>query len=278
MVSTFTPNLQLEEPARGDYVGTWDSPVNNNATMLDLVGGGISTINLGGGSVVLSAAQFQCKTLIFNSTLVASVTVTFPSTFKKTWEVYHTCTGSSNFTITLQTTIAGGQAVCCPPGETVDVFSDGTNLRFKNLARVGTYWDYAGSSVPNWVSGCTVPPYLNCDGTAFSSATYPQLATVLAGTTLPDMRGRVRMATDQGAGRVSSAVAGFNPNAVAAGGGVQSQTIANSNLPAHSHPITDQGHTHPNGASFGTQLGFQGGGTYTPVSYTHLTLPTILLV
>jgi hypothetical protein len=26
MASTFTPNIQLEEPARGDDVGTWDTP------------------------------------------------------------------------------------------------------------------------------------------------------------------------------------------------------------------------------------------------------------
>ncbi|MEH2547137.1 hypothetical protein V1283_003782 [Bradyrhizobium sp. AZCC 2262] len=28
MVSTFTPNIQLEEPARGDQVGFWHTPVN----------------------------------------------------------------------------------------------------------------------------------------------------------------------------------------------------------------------------------------------------------
>src|SRR5258705_6767566 len=167
MVSTFTPNIQLEEPARGDQVGVWDTPVNNNETLTDLVVGAITTIGLNNSPVVLAAAQFQSKGITFNSTLTGSVAITFPSSFKKSYEIRNICTGSSAFVITLGTTAAGGQAIGVPPGEIIDVVNDGTNIKFKNLARVGQYWDYGGSSVPAWVSGCTVPPYLNCDGTAF---------------------------------------------------------------------------------------------------------------
>lgn len=241
MVSTFTPNIQLEEPARGDYVGTWDTPVNNNMTLADLTIGGFTTITLNNSPVVLSAAQFQCKTIVFSSTLTGSVTITFPTSFKKSYEIYNLCTGSSAFVVTLTTT-AVAQAICAPPGEIVEVINFGTNINFKNLGRVGEYWDYAGSSVPAWVSGCTVPPYLNCDGTAFSSATYPTLATILGGTTLPDSKGRARFALDQSAGRLSSAVSGFSPNTVGAGGGAQATTISSVNVPPV--PITDPGHKH----------------------------------
>lgn len=230
MVSTYTPNIQIEEPARGDYVGTWDTPVNANMTLLDLVVGGRTTISGAAGSVVLAAAQFQCKTITFNSTLLASITVTFPTSFTKSYEIYHTCTGSSAFVITLQTTAAGGQVVCVPPGEIAEVINDGTNIRFKNFGRIGSYWDYAGSSVPNWVTGCTVAPYLNCDATAFSSATYPVLAGMI-GTTLPDSKGRVRAVLDQGAGRLSSAGSGVAGNTLFAGGGNQSGQINANNLP-----------------------------------------------
>jgi hypothetical protein len=34
MVSTFMPNVQLEEPARGDDI--WDTPMNNNTGAIDL--------------------------------------------------------------------------------------------------------------------------------------------------------------------------------------------------------------------------------------------------
>lgn len=230
MVSTFTPNINLEEPARGDYVGTWDTPVNANMTLLDLVAGGRTTINGAAGSVVLSAAQFQCKTITFNSTLLASITVTFPTSFTKGYTIRNLCTGSSAFTITLATT-AGGQVICAPPGEAVDIINDGTNMYYVDIGRIGSYWDYAGSSVPAWVSGCTVPPFLNCDVSTFSSATYPQLATILGGTTLPDSRGRLRAALNQGTARLSSAGAGIDGNTNRAAGGNNGVTLSASQIP-----------------------------------------------
>lgn len=233
MVSTYSPNIQLEEPARGDQVGTWDTPVNNNMTLIDLVVGGRTTIALNNSPVVLASAQFQCKTITFNSTLTGSVAITFPTSFTKSYEIYHTCTGSSAFVITLQTTASGGQVVCCPPGEIVEVLNDGTNIRFKNFERVGTYWDYAGSSVPAWVSGCTVPPYLNCDGTSFSSATYPYLSTILGGTTLPDSKGRYRATINQGSGRITSSIGGVDGNTALAAGSTQTASLVTANLPPY---------------------------------------------
>jgi hypothetical protein len=257
MVSTFSPNIQLEEPARGDQVGTWDTPVNNNMTLLDLVVGGVTRISLNNSPVVLSAAQYQSKTLIFQSTLTGNVTITFPTSFSKSYEIYNQCTGSSAFTITLQTT-AGGLVVCAPPGEIVDVVNlgsaNGGTMFFKNLGRIGDYWDYAGSSVPNWVSGCSVPPYLACTGGTFSATTYPQLAVILGSTTLPDSQGRTRFALDGGTARLSSAVAGFNPNTIGAGGGSQ-------NPQAHSHNIfiSDPGHIHGTNANTGNTTTGGGG-------------------
>lgn len=228
MVSTFTPNIQLEEPARGDDVGVWDTPVNNNMTVVDLVAGGIATIGLNSSPVVLSAAQFQSKGIVFNSTLTASVSITFPTSFKKSYEVTNACTGI-NFVITLGTTAAGGQVIAVPPGETIDVVNDGTNLKYKNLGRVGSYMDFAATAVPGWITACTVPPYLNCDGTSFSSATYPVLAVVLGGTTLPDARGRTRHALNQGTGRVTAGGNSIDGNTLLAGGGTQS--LLQVNLP-----------------------------------------------
>lgn len=261
MVSAFSPNIQLEEPARGDYVGTWDTPVNANMTLLDLVAGAITTINGSAGSVTLSAAQFQSKTITFNSTLLASITVTFPTSFKKSYEIQNLCTGSSAFVITLQTTGAGGQSVCCPPGEIVDVLNDGTNIKFKNLGRVGEYMDIAGTAMPNWITGCTVPPYLNCDGSVFSSATYPALAARLGGTTLPDSRGRARYALDQGVNRVSSAGSGIAGNTFLAGGGSEFTQ-------SHNHGVNDPTHVHAFTAVQQAGSGLVSGGTGSPINPT----------
>lgn len=236
MASTFTPNVQLEEPARGDDVGTWDTPVNANTTNIDLIVGAIATISLNNTNVVLSAAQFRSKQLTFISTLTGSVTITFPTSFTKTYEIQNLCTGSSAFVITLGTT-SGGQAICPPPGEVVDCFNDGANIKFKNFGRVGTYWDYAGSSVPNWISGCSLAPYLVCNGATFSATNYPALASILGSTTLPDQRGRARYMLDQGVGRVSSAGSNVAGNTLFAGGGDQA-------LSAHGHGVNDPGHFH----------------------------------
>lgn len=245
MVSTFSSNIQLEEPARGDDVGTWDTPVNANMTLVDRVVGAITTISLNNSPVVLAAGQFQSKQITFNSTLTGSVAITFPTSFTKSYEIQNLCTGSSAFIITLTTTAAGGQVICCPPGETFDCFNDGTNIKFKNFGRVGSYWDFAGSSIPGWVAGCTVRPYLNCDGTAFSSATYPALAAMI-GTTLPDSRGRSRFATNQGIARVTAGISGIDGNTAFSAGGSES-------MQQHNHGTTDPTHFHgPNG-------GFTGG-------------------
>jgi microcystin-dependent protein len=262
MVSTFSPNIQLEEPARGDQVGVWDTPVNANMTLIDLIVGGVTTISGAAGSVTLAAAQYQCKTITFNSTLIASITVTFPTSFKKSYEIQNQCTGSSAFLITLQTTASGvgGQYVCCPPGEIIDVLNDGTNIKYKSLGRVGEYMDIAGSSMPNWISGCAVAPYLNCDGTAFSSATYPALAARLGGTTLPDARGRSRFALDAGVGRLSSGVSGMS--SVGTGGGSQSITLGSTQLPA-SIPYTDPNHSHTLNSGSLTVFGGTNIGAYT---------------
>ena len=51
-------------------------------------------------------------------------------------------------------------------------------------------------SIIMWVSPSIPTNYLICDGSVFSGATYPQLAIVLGGTTLPDMRGYVPRGLD----------------------------------------------------------------------------------
>jgi hypothetical protein len=227
-MSTFSPNLDFELVARNADVGVWDAPTNNNWGIVDNVVGNIATIPVNNSNIVLSLAQIQSKTLTFNSTLSGSITVSFASTFAsfaKSYEIRNIATGSLANTITLATTVAGGQVVCAPPGESVTVVNDGTNIYFHDLGRIGGYWDYAGSSVPAWVSGCTVPPYLPCTGASFSSATYPVLAMILGQTTTPDRRGTVAANLDQGAGRLTTISSIFTV------GGDQ-------NLQSHTHNVS----------------------------------------
>lgn len=249
MTSVFTPNVSLEEPARGDLVGVWDTPVNNNDSVIDRVFGGIMTLSLNNSNVVLSAPQYQCRTIIVNSTLTGSVSITFPSTFIKSYEIQNLCTGTSAFTVTLTTSVPG-QVVGCPPGDSISIINDGVNITYHNLDTVGAYWDYAGSSIPNWISVCTIAPYLNCDGSTFSAAAFPLLALIRGSTTLPDARGRTRFALNAGTSRITTAGGGVNGDSLAGAGG-------NELLQSHTHinTLTDPGHTHA------TTLLCQGSGT-----------------
>lgn len=256
MVSIFSPNIQLEQPARGDQSSTWETPVNSNATVMDLCCGGNSAIALAGVNVILSSTQYRSRTITLTSTLTASVSLTLPTSFVKSYEILNLCTGSSAFTVTLKTTATGGQVICAPPGETSYVLNNAGNISFRNLGRVGEYWDHAGSSVPSWVSGCTVPPYLNCDGTTFSSSTYPQLAITLGTTTLPDSKGRTRFVLNQGTARVSTAISGINGDVLFASGG-------NEAMHQHNHGVTDPTHTHGHNANANTvALGQDAGGVF----------------
>lgn len=267
MVDPTTTNKGFFQPARGADVGTWDTPMNANTSIQDNAFGGTATIALTNANVILSSAQYQCVFVNFTGALSASVAITLPNV-GSFYTVQNRTSNSSAFQVTLQTTVVGGEAILCPPYEPFDIMTDATNVRFRSLGRVGTYWDYAGSSVPRWVSGCTIPPYLNCDGTTFSSVTYPALTVVLGGTTLPDSKGRYRLALDQGATRVTSAIGGIAGDTLLASGGVQVTTLSSLNMPLLPLTLTDPGHSHSlnmtpsSGFSLSAE---QGSGAFGPI-------------
>ena len=80
--------------------------------------------------------------------------------------------------------------------------------------------------------------WLICDGSAVSKTTYAELYAVVGDTygsttetfTLPDLRDRV--------------LVGADTIALKATGGSNSVTLTTDQLPAHSHGVTDAGHTH----------------------------------
>lgn len=208
--------------------------------------------------MVLSTTQIRSANLKFIGALPSNVTVTISALSSapgttisgRLWIMQSQCSNSSAYTITVTSTVAGQQSICVPPYEPTSVFLEGTNssqagsIKFANLDRVGTFWDFIGSSVPNWVTGCTVPPYLNCDGTSFSSATYPALATILGGTTLPDQRGRFRATLNQSQSRITSgsSTGGVDGNTNLSAGGAQTVQLSSFHAPVIA--VTDPGHTH----------------------------------
>jgi microcystin-dependent protein len=256
MASTYTSNLAVEKPGSGDYVGTWDVPVNADLDVFDRAIGTIQVIDLSGGSVTLSTAQARSAFLNFIGAMPSNVTVTIPGLSSapgtvvsgKSYICQHLCSNTSAYTITLQTTVAGQEVICLPPSNATTVIVQGTNssqagsLKFGNLERIGTLVNLIGSSVPNWVTQCTVPPYLNCDGTAISSALYPILVDHWGWVQTPDLRSRVPVSLGGGAGLLSSDICGINGDSWGASGGAQGITLSSAHIPPV--PITDPGHNH----------------------------------
>src|SRR6266446_3375110 len=210
MVDPTTVNTSLAVPIRGTDVGTWDLPVNGNFNSIDSMMGSVTSVALTSASVTLATSQALVNVIRLTGTLLANVSITLPGIYKS-WTVDNQIVNSpSSFAVTLIST-SGASIIGLPPGPQ-DVFYDGTNVNYRNLGRIGEYWDYAGTTVPTWVTASTKPPYLNCDGTAFSSATYPVLANLLGTTTRPDSRGRFRASLNQGTGRLTSGGAGIDGN------------------------------------------------------------------
>lgn len=268
MTDPTTPNRGYIIPANNADINTWDTPLNANWSELDNNLGGVSAIALTNVDVVLNSAQYQCGTIRFSGILTGNVNITFPSV-QGWWSIENLTTGA--FTVSL--TCGGGNNICAPPGQAIDILTDGTNTKFRNLDKIGAYWDYAGATVPLWVSGCTVPPYLLCDGSSFSAVTYPYLNTILGGTTLPDARARVRIPLDGGTNRVTTAGSGIDGATRLSAGGAQNVTLDTTMIPAHNHAITDPGHTHspPAGAfldNSGNNNAFQSGASGSFASAT----------
>lgn len=237
MPDPLTANKFLAQPTRGSDVGVWDTPMNANSGIIDNSFGGATVIALSNSNVTLSPSQYQCFYIALNGTLSANVTLTFPGGVGSFYIISHgALTTGSSFTVTMQTTAAGAGVIGIPPGEQSHIGISGLAATplYLGLPHVGSYWHVGCGGVPAWVSACTTPPYLNCNGASFSSAAYPQLATYLGGNTLPDVRGRALFALDQGTGR--------NGGVFLGGGGSAQTTISQANLPnvnlnANANPV-----------------------------------------
>ncbi len=220
-----TVNIGLSVPTRGSDIGTWDLPVNGDFTALDGLFGGVQTISVSSAPVTLTSpagftptpsagpTQAQNAVLRFTGVLTGNVAVTLP--LPGYYIVENLTTGA--FLLVIR--IANGQQICIDNGMCQHVYNDGTNIRFVNLPPVGSYLDTIDTAAPAWITACTVPPYLNCDGSTFSAVTYPYLNAKLGGNVLPDFRGRSGFYLNQGTGRLTSGGAGINGNTIFSAGG-----------------------------------------------------------
>jgi microcystin-dependent protein len=133
-----------------------------------------------------------------------------------------------------------------------------------NLAQVEALIAAAVASVTvpaGTISGCGTAAaptgYLLCDGASYVRTDYAALFSAIGtafgsadGThfNVPDLRGRVPAGKDNmggsAASRLTSTTMTPDGNTLAATGGAQTITLDTTMIPAHSHGVTDPGHTH----------------------------------
>jgi microcystin-dependent protein len=262
MVDSLTANMAFTTVPRGGDAGAWDTPVNANTTALDGVLGATQAISLTNANVTLTVpggftatpgagpTQSQNAIIRFTGTLTGNCVITFPR--PGIYVVENRCTVGA-FYVQL-TNGGGGEVIGAPPGKAVDVYSDGTNMRFRNLPDIGAFMDLCGvTAVPAWIGACTVPPWLLCDGSVYNIATYTFLGNQLGATfggngsttfAVPDLRGRWRVALDSLGTRLTSATMSPNGNTLAATGGAQNQTLAANQIPPLTTGTESATHTH----------------------------------
>ena len=140
MASSYTANKDLEKPGNGDYVDTWNVPVNGDLNVLDYALGYAITFNATAGSQALGSYDHSTKVLatysyvplIINVTgaISANVTYTIPSGVGGQWIVYNQTTDATGgpWTITFASGGGGLSQTISRLSPTV-IYSDGANIR-----------------------------------------------------------------------------------------------------------------------------------------------------
>ena len=149
MVSTFTPNKDLEQPSNGAYVDTWNVPVNGDFSVVDYALGATIEYNATAGSQTLTTYDHTTKLLTDYSyipliikvtgAISANVVYTIPSGVGGQWVVYNTTTDSTGgpWTVTFKTAAASGASVVVPRLTVSSIISDGTNVYFVSSGASG---------------------------------------------------------------------------------------------------------------------------------------------
>ena len=173
MASSFTINKHIEEPASGDFVNAWASPVNANWTLIDTALGGTTTISVTGvaaGGYALTLAQYQPLNIEFTGSFSANISYFIPTGVGGIWSVSNNTTPVG--APVLEFFIAAGNGIALPPGRSL-IVSDGADvflaqtLTFSRLTDMISNGQVPQSAVTQWQSA------LSISGAQITSGTVP---------------------------------------------------------------------------------------------------------
>lgn len=131
MATTYTTNLKLALPATGEISGIWGDTVNDNITkMIEEALTGVASLSTWVANAMTitttngTTSSGRCALLDLSGTLSATGTLTLP-TANKQYIIRNRTTGGYAVTVGM----AAGATVSVPNGETVGVFTDGTDTK-----------------------------------------------------------------------------------------------------------------------------------------------------
>ena len=137
MTSTYTSNKHLEQPALGDDINTWYTPLNTNFTTIDSALAGSTTITTLGSlssPYVYSATQAQMvpSQIVLSGSITNATYFNIPNGIGGSW-VFNTILLTGSVALYIQngttTTSPSGAYINLPLGVTSTVYSDGTNWK-----------------------------------------------------------------------------------------------------------------------------------------------------
>jgi hypothetical protein len=134
MVSSYTANKGFEKPANGDYVDTWQIPVNGDWDIADKAFGGTLSVSLTNANVTLTQANCQNVRIALTGALSGNVTIFFPAGVAGFFIVSNATTNA--FTVTLSSAGGPGTTINIDQGFTNMIFTDGTNVFYADDPRI----------------------------------------------------------------------------------------------------------------------------------------------
>jgi microcystin-dependent protein len=297
-MTTYSTSLRAELPTDGSQAGVWGTTTNSNLNYIfDSAVAGINTVAITSTSQALtytngptsSSALNQSIYAILKFTGASAATSIYAPPVAKTYIVNN----ATSYTVTIfNSTVIGntspaGTSVAIPSGETMTIWSDGTNFTQQNTALrdvdllgsptaptpaagnnstlVATTAFVQVNGTPTgglmlWPTASPPANWLICNGSAVSRATYATLFAVV-GTTFGVGDGSTTFNLPNYTDRMP--IGAGSSYSVNSQGGSATTTLTTTELPSHSHSASSSSSS---SSSFSGSAGTTGS---TNIDHTH---------
>lgn len=251
MPSTYSPDLRLELIGQGEQDNLWGITTNNNlGSLIEQAICGVTNVVMLDAPFILTAldgAVDEARSAILNVTssvpLTASRAVVAPAV-PKNYVIANNTTGGQVITII---SVANGTFVNIPAGGTSLVYCDGLNF-YESITATSQLSVAFAPTTPTQVA---TKAYV--DNAVASTPAFPAGTTMLFVQTSAPVGWTQQNAYNDYALRVVAGIGGgtggtvpFSTAFSSAGvtGTIGATTLGVTDIPAHSHGVTDPGHNH----------------------------------